>query len=226
MSRSKISPESKLKAVISYLAGEGSLVSISQAYGIHSTTLEGWIMRYKAEGTSSFFTTGQKKGYSQEIKVHAVEDYLSGYGSLKNVCERYQISSTRVLRRWIEQYNSHEEFKTRRSGGIQMTKGRKTTQEERIQVVKFCLENENNYNMAAEKFQVSYQQAYLWVKKFREMGEAGLEDRRGQRTIQQTPRTKEEELQEEIAKLKHELYMTQIERDLLKKLQEFERGNH
>ena len=57
------------------------------------------------------------------------------------------------------------------------------------------------------------------------MGEAGLEDRRGQRTMQQTPRTKEEELQEEVAKLKHELYMTQIERDLLKKLQEFERGD-
>lgn len=138
MSRSKTSPESKLKAVMSYLVGEGSLVSISQAYGVHSTTLEGWIMRYKAEGTSSFFTAGQNKGYSQEIKVHAVEDYLSGHGSLKNVCEQYQISSTRVLRRWIQQYNSHEEFKTRRSGGIQMTKGRKTTQEERIQVVKFC----------------------------------------------------------------------------------------
>lgn len=53
-----------------------------------------------------------------------------------------------------------------------------------------------------------------------------MEDRRGRRTLQQPPRTKEEELQEEIAKLKHKLYMTQIERDLLKKLQEFERGNH
>lgn len=106
-----------------------------------------------------------------------------------------------------------------------MTKGRKTTQQERLEAVKYCLENGNDYNLAAEKFQVSYQQVYLWTKKFSEMGEAGLEDRRGQRTMQQTPRTKEEELQEEIAKLKHELYMTQIERDLLKKLQEFERGD-
>ena len=104
-----------------------------------------------------------------------------------------------------------------------MAKGRKTTQQERLEAVKYCLENGNDYNLTAEKFQVSYQQVYLWTKKFSEMGEAGLEDRRGQRTMQQTPRTKEEELQEEIAKLKHELYMTQIERDLLKKFQELER---
>ena len=97
-----------------------------------------------------------------------------------------------------------------------MTNGRKTTQQERLEAVKYCIENGNDYNLTAEKFQVSYQQIYLWTKKFSEMGEAGLEDRRGQRTIQQTPRTKEGELQEEIAKLKHKLYMTQVELDLLR----------
>lgn len=225
MSRAKFSPEIKLQAVKKYLSGKGSLPTISQAVGIDPSTLEEWIMRYKSEGTSCFFTTGKNKAYSQELKLQAVEAYLSGKGSLKTICEKYQISSTRVLRQWIKKYNSHEEFKTRRSGGIHMTKGRKTTQQERLEAVKYCLENGNDYNLAAEKFQVSYQQVYLWTKKFSEMGEAGLEDRRGQRTMQQTPRTKEEELQEEIAKLKHELYMTQIERDLLKKLQEFERGD-
>jgi bifunctional ADP-heptose synthase (sugar kinase/adenylyltransferase) len=56
-----------------------------------------------------------------------------------------------------------------------------------------------------------------------ELGEAGLEDRRGQRTAQQEPRTEEERLRIEVAQLKHELYMTKMERDLLKKLEEIER---
>ena len=225
MSKAKVLPEIKLQAVKNYLSGKGSLSTISQPIGVDPTALKGWIMRYKSEGSSCFFTTGKNKVYSQELKVQAVKAYLSGLGSLKTICEKYQISSTGVLRQWIKKYNGHEEFKTQGSGGIHMTKGRKTTQQERLEAVKYCLENGNDYNLAAEKFQVSYQQVYLWTKKFSEMGEAGLEDRRGQRTMQQSPRTTVEELQEEIAKLKHELYMTQIERDLLKKLQEFERGD-
>ena len=55
------------------------------------------------------------------------------------------------------------------------------------------------------------------------MGAAGLEDRRGKRLKDQIPRTREEELEIEVAKLKHELYLTQMERDLLKKLDEIER---
>ena len=53
----------------------------------------------------------------------------------------------------------------------------------------------------------------------------GLEDRRGKRTAQQEPRTEVEELQNELARLKRELYERTVERDLLKKLNELERGN-
>lgn len=104
-----------------------------------------------------------------------------------------------------------------------MKNTRKTTQEERIQIAKECIENGNNYGEIAIKYQVSYQNVYTWVKKYRELGEAGLEDRRGQRTAQQEPRTEAEELRVRIAQLEHELYITQVERDLLKKLEEIER---
>ena len=104
-----------------------------------------------------------------------------------------------------------------------MKKTRKTTQEERIEIAKDCIANGYNYGEIALKYQVSYQQVYTWVKKFSALGEAGLEDRRGQRTAQQEPRTEEEKLRVEIAQLKHELYMTRMERDLLKKLEEIER---
>ena len=104
-----------------------------------------------------------------------------------------------------------------------MKKAQKTTQAERIEIAKACLENDCNYGEIAIQYDVSYQQVYTWVKKFRELGEAGLEDRRGQRTAHQEPRTEEEELRIRIAQLEHELYMTKIERDLLKKMDEIER---
>ena len=104
-----------------------------------------------------------------------------------------------------------------------MKTSRKTTPEERVQIAKECVENGNNYGEIAIKYQVSYQNVYTWVKKYRELGEAGLEDRRGQRTAQQEPRTEEERLRIENAQLKHELYLARMERDLLKKLEEIER---
>ena len=104
-----------------------------------------------------------------------------------------------------------------------MKKSRQTTQEERVRIAKECIENGNNYGEIAIKYQVSYQNVYTWVKKYKELGEAGLEDRRGQRTAQQEPRTEEERLRIENAQLKHELYLARMERDLLKKLEEIER---
>ena len=104
-----------------------------------------------------------------------------------------------------------------------MKTSRKMTPEERVQIAKECIENGNNYGEIAIKYQVSYQQVYTWVKKYKELGEAGLEDRRGQRTAQQEPRTEEEKLRVRVAQLEHELYMTKMERDLLKKLEEIER---
>ena len=106
-----------------------------------------------------------------------------------------------------------------------MKTGRKTTQEERIVIAKECLENECNFEETAKKYNVSYQQVYSWTRKFQKFGENGLEDRRGKRAEDQEPRTAEEEMKIRIAQLEHELYMTKLERDLLKKLDELERRN-
>ena len=53
--------------------------------------------------------------------------------------------------------------------------------------------------------------------------EAGLEDRRGKRKKDQVPRTELEKAQIEIEQLKYKLYLAEMERDLLKKLDEIER---
>ena len=104
-----------------------------------------------------------------------------------------------------------------------MNQGRETTQAERIQIVRECIASGKNYGEMAIKYQVSYQQVRNWTRRFEELGEAGLEDRRGRRKKDQTPRTELEQAQIEIEQLKHKLYLAEMERDLLKKLDEVER---
>ena len=104
-----------------------------------------------------------------------------------------------------------------------MKQGRDTTKGERLAIVKECLASGKNYGEMALKYQVSYQQVRTWTLRFEKMGEAGLEDRRGKRKKDQAPRTELEAAQIEIERLKHKLYMAEMERDLLKKLGEIER---
>ena len=104
-----------------------------------------------------------------------------------------------------------------------MTKGRETTQTERVAVAKECIANGKNYGEAAIKYNISYQQARSWTLIYIEGGEAVLEDRRGQRKKDQQPRTELEQAQIEIEQLKHKLKMLEIENHLLKKLKEIER---
>jgi Mor family transcriptional regulator len=42
-----------------------------------------------------------------------------------------------------------------------MTKGRKTTLQERIEIVQYTIANDLNYQETAEKYRVSYQQVYF-----------------------------------------------------------------
>ena len=52
--------------------------------------------------------------------------------------------------------------------GIYMTKGRSTTLEERIEIVGYCIANGKDYGATVEKYGVSYQQIYSWVRKYQE----------------------------------------------------------
>ena len=211
------------EAITAYINGEGSQANIASKYGISRTYLRDEMVKYKRYGPSVLEAKSQNNAYSEEIKKKAVEDYLNGQGSLIQISVKYGLRNKLMLQRWIEVYNSGKGFRRKMSGGSHMKEARLTTMEERIQIAKDCIANGCNYGETALKYKVSYQQVYQWAKKFKEMGATGLEDRRGKRLKDQTPRTREEELEIEVAKLKHELYMTQMERDLLKKLDEIER---
>ena len=223
MSKGKYQVELKIKIVQEYLTGKQSVKSLAKQYGVGVTSIKEWIVLYRHNGITALESENQNQVYSEEIKREAVKEYLSGKGSTITITAKYGMRSTMQLRNWIKEYNSGRGFRRKMSGGSRMKEARPTTVEERIQIAKDCIANGGNYGETALKFNVSYQQVYQWVKKFKEKGDAGLEDRRGKRLKDQTPRTREEELEIEIAKLKHELYMTKMERDVLKKLDEIVR---
>lgn len=221
--REKHSPEEKIAAVKSWMNNEIGLKELARQFKTTDGRISEWINQYKENGVSAFIHQKNNNIYSKETKIRAVEDYLDGNGTLIEIAAKYGLRSTTQLRQWIKVYNSGRSFQRKMSGGSRMKEARPTTVEERIQIAKDCIANGGNYGETALKFNVSYQQVYQWVKKFKEKGNAGLEDRRGKRLKDQTPRTREEELEIEIAKLKHELYMTKMERDVLKKLDEIVR---
>ena len=214
--------EENIHIIRGYADGKISCAEAAQRCGVASETMRKWASRYRAEGAVAFLQTQRNSIYSPDLKEAAVKDYLSGEGSLQISCEKYNIRDTKQLRTWIKVYNGHKDFK-KQTGGSRMTKGRETTQAERIAIAKACIDNGKNYGEVAIAYKVSYQQARSWTLKYIEGGESALEDRRGQRTAQQQPRTPEEEMKIRIAQLEHELYMTRMERDLLKKLEEIER---
>ena len=224
--KEKISAEKKVQIVREYLSNRIGIAEAARRVGADEETVKGWVNRYENEGTSGFIDK-ENRTYSPELKATAVIDYQRGGGSLQTICRKYGIRDTHILRRWIKVYNAHGDFNSRKGsgGGSYMRQGRNTTQEERIQIAKECLESGKNYGEMALKYNVSYQQARTWTLRFEELGEAGLEDRRGKRKKDQTPRTELEAAQIEIEQLKHKLYLAEMERDLLKKLDEIVRGD-
>ena len=101
----------------------------------------------------------KNKKNSAELKIQAVEEYLSGNGSQREIWRKYGISAKRTLEVWIMWYNGHRELKERSSaqGEIYMIKGRKTTLKERAEIVAFCIEHNKDYGLTAETCNVSYQ---------------------------------------------------------------------
>jgi transposase len=119
-------------------------------YQISKYSLIDWMKRFEKSGIEGLKKSTSWKRYSKELKEAAVRDYLSGKYSQYEIVRKYEISSRSVLR-WVERYNSHRIKGVERKVKL-YDKGRKTTWEERIQIVLYCLENNKDYQMTASPF--------------------------------------------------------------------------
>jgi len=224
--KSLYSINEKIQIINEYQRGENSFTDIHARYGLAFTTLRLWETIYETEGRIGFEVKQTNAGYSKELKESAIHDYLNGVGSYRELCRKYRIPSITTLDNWVKKYNGYEKLKDYDpKGAVYMIPKRKTSLEERIEIVKYCLEHESSYKHTAEYFKVAYSQVYQWVKKYEMFGEDGLVDRRG---IHKIPEELSEldRLKRENEQLRRQLELKERETILLKKVKEFERRRY
>ena len=171
-------------------------------------------------GETAFETSNTNKSYSKELKELVIKEYLSGGVSLYDLAIKYNISSHEIVRKWVLKYNNGTGIKDYNpKSEVYTMKARKTTIEERIEIVRYVLTHDNDYKGAANKYSIPYASVYQWVKKYNELGEEGLSDRRGRPSTAEPVKvlTNEEKQAIEIEKLKKELERQKMINEVLKK---------
>jgi transposase-like protein len=160
------------------------------------------------------------------LKLAAIKDVLSGHSSVEEATKKHHISSRSVLTKWISKYTNEIELKpTHKGKGLShMNKGRKTTFEERIEIAQYTIANGLDYQKAIEKYGVSYQQVYAWVRKYQAGSEEALQDNRGRKKpVEELD--EHERLKLRIKELEARNEYLEMENAFAKKLAEIKRRN-
>ena len=225
----KYTSKEKLEIVKEYLSGKSSLTDIGKRLGYVSKKgypgcFDYWVLLYRYHGENAFFKAKGNSTYTKEFKMIVVEDYFNSDSSCFEIAAKYKLSSESVLLKWISQYNANKELKDYcpKREVYMADARRKTTIEERKEIVNYCIEHGRDYKGTASIYNVSYSQVYSWVKKYDATGEDGLTDRRGRhKTDEEVDEL--ERLRRENTRLKRQLQEKDMLAELLKKVQEFER---
>ena len=206
-----------------YLSGE-SRKFLSEEYKVSENSITQWSHRYRQQGIETFRQRPINQTYSDEFKCQVRKEYQAGGISQFDLALKYGIPSKSVIQRWLKEYNGRGGSLTQYKGGPHfMTKGRKTTLEERVEIVGYCIEHNLDYQTTAEAFHVSYNQIYIWTRKYKVRGISGLKDNRG-RGCEMNDMTELERMRAELKLLEAKNRQLQMENDVLKKSDEIERG--
>lgn len=222
----KFNREIKIDIIKNYLSGENTIVRLANDYAVNRRTILRWINEYQQLGEKAFQSKQRNKSYTKEFKEVAIHEYLNGEGSLESISLKYGITSPSILLNWVKSYNRHEPIKDYDpKGDVYMKATRKTSLEERLEIVKRCITHNNDYKGTAELYDVSYAQVHRWVKKYNELGEEGLIDGRGKKKIESSL-TEVEKLERKIKELERKLELKDREEIVIKKLMEVERRRY
>ncbi|MEX2949560.1 transposase [Staphylococcus warneri] len=113
------------------------------------------------------------KHYSFEFKIKIVQEYLNGMQGYPALTKSYGLSSTSLLRRWVNQY---VEFGPK--GLDKKLKNRSYSRDFKVSVLKFRQENHLSYRETANYFKISNPSMIAnWQRKFDEEGILGLDNK-------------------------------------------------
>jgi transposase-like protein len=217
----RISAEERWLIIKPIIEKQVSTSTVSAKSGIAESMVREWFRKYTESGMSGLENGKGWKQYSSELKKQAVEDALVNGLSKHEVVRKYEISSRSVLNDWIKIHNSGGELEATSSGrvGAIMNKGRKTSLEERIEIAQYAIARNLDYKTTMKKYDVSYQQVYSWVNKYKDNGPEALKDNRG-RSKSPEELTENEKLRLRIKTLEARNEYLEMEGAIEKKLEE------
>ena len=200
----------KLKLLHDYQKSDYGLTVYSDYHGVRPANMSKWIKQFLLAGLAGLIRPKHNQKYSLETKLTAVKAYLSGKYTNQAILQQYQIRNISQLHQWVISYNN-DKLRVNQTTRKRVRKmGRKVTFDEKRQIVRWTIEHNNNYKAAAEKYDISYQRVYSWVRKYRVNSDwEVLKDNRG--------RNKGKEPTNELEKLRkrvRELEARDCEREL------------
>ncbi|MGY3779579.1 helix-turn-helix domain-containing protein [Isobaculum melis] len=223
MSNKRYSYEEKKRSIQHILSGKECVTSEARRVGAGYDTVNTWLRKYRENGLNGLKISKNWKKYLKQDKTKAVEYALSGKYSKHEIVQIFKISSKSLLDKWISTYTKGKRLKSTSKGISQMKTNKSifTTGEERLEIVQFTIAHKLDYQLAMEKYGVSYQQVYSWVKKYQKNGTEALRDGRGRK---KDPKelTEEERLKQRIKELELRNEELEMEKAIAKKLQEIQ----
>ncbi len=140
---------------------------------------------------------------------------------MPDLAAKYNISYS-VLRGWIKKWHNGIEIEDYDpKGDVYTMKSRKTTFEERLEIVKWVIQNNMVYKDAADKYSITYALVYKWTRAYTDQGPEVLKyQKRGPKSkseIDESNLTEVEKLKLELEKEKALRKRREFELEVLKK---------
>lgn len=215
--KSRFSKELKIEVCKKFFKSQGSTLSLAFDIGANQSTVAEWINIYKIHGSKVFDEKPHNKNYSLDFKLKLIKECENS--SVKETSFKYALART-VVRSWIKKYNEGTLESYDPKPEVYSMKSRKTSFEERLQIVKWVIDNDMNYKGAAAKFTLPYHQVFNWTKKYLELGEEGIKENRGRPSSNGKSNKELTEIEKkdlEIKKLKMDLERQTRAVEILKK---------
>ncbi|WP_261975036.1 IS66 family insertion sequence element accessory protein TnpA, partial [Lactiplantibacillus plantarum] len=150
MPRSRYTLAEKLALITEFQSSSLSITAFSKQHGLDHHTIGQWELRLQRDGINGLMATTKNQHYSKAFKQMIIQAYLNGEGTLQELTNKYQMRSTSQLRNWLIKYNRDQTVTASPSRKQVPKMNRKTTFNERVEIVEWINKGNHSYSEAAE----------------------------------------------------------------------------
>ena len=107
MGKPKHSLEFRIAVINYYLSGQGGTTRTAAHFSIHKSTVSHWVASWKMHGIDGI--TWKNERYSPEFKLNVVLALRNDSLSFREAAVRFNISDNKVVKRWLDIYETSGE---------------------------------------------------------------------------------------------------------------------